>query len=451
VAVTRIASEPKVCGGTPTSTERADTLCRMRRPPAKQRHAAAAPPAEAPSLRESIALVSRQPIYGPGMEVIAYELLYQHDAGDSDDATLKLVRDAALEIGLDRLAGGLPVHVNYPRELLLSESPLSVQPERVVIEVAADPDPAFLEGIKTLHARGHRIAVEDYSPAPEEQARMPGAALLEAVDIVKVDVSRHARQDIERMAPGVLTRGAKLFAEHVETVEQFEHCSQLGFQGFQGDFLHRPESFKAQRVPSSRLSTLRLISALQNPDYSLREIESLVAQDISLSYRVLRCINSSFYSLPRKVESIRQAIVILGVDNLRQLATLIALQGFENRPVNLFLTAMIRARMCEQLARLAGAKDAGPYFITGLFSLLEVLTGIPAPDLFDQLPLAEAVERALLCQEGDIGAALRCARAYERASWRRVSYGGLSPEVIRAAYVDAVFWAERAQALTRDP
>jgi c-di-GMP phosphodiesterase len=420
----------------------------MRRSTPKQRPAAAAPPAEAPSLRESIALVSRQPIYGRGMEVIAYELVYQHDA---DDATLKLVADAALEIGLDRLAGGLPVHVNYPRELLLSESPLSVHPERVIIEVVADADPALLEGIKAMRTRGHRIAFEDYSPAPEDQARMPPAALLQAVDIVKVDVSRHARQQLERMAPAMLERGTKLFAEHVETVEQFEHCSQLGFQGFQGDFLHRPENFKAQRVPSSRLSTLRLISALQNPDYSLQEIESLVAQDISLSYRVLRCINSSFYNLPRRVESIRQAIVILGVDNLRQLATLVALQGFENRPVNLFLTAMIRARMCEQLARLAGAKDTGPYFITGLFSLLEVLTGIPAPDLFDQLPLADAVERALVSQEGDMGAALKCARAYERASWRRVTYGGLSPELIRAAYVDAVFWAERAQALTREP
>jgi len=381
------------------------------------------------------------------MEVIAYELLYQHDAGDADHATLKLVADAALEIGLDRLAGGLPVHVNYPRELLLSESPLSVHPERVVIEILATPDPQLPEGIKTLRARGHRIAIEDFTPPPTAQV----LALLGAVDIVKLDVSHHAREDLERMAPGLLERGMKLFAEHVETVEQFEYCAQLGFQGFQGDFLHRPESFKAQRVPSSRLSTLRLISALQNPDYSLQEIETLVAQDISLSYRVLRCINSSFYNLPRKIDSIRQAIVILGVDNLRQLATLIALQGFENRPVNLFLTAMIRARMCEQLARLAGARDAGPYFITGLFSLLEVLTGIPAPDLFDQLPLAEAVERALVSQEGDMGAALKCARAYERAAWRRVTYGGLSPELIRAAYVDAVFWAERAQVLTRDP
>ncbi len=411
-------------------------------------NAAAPIPAETPSLRESIALVTRQPIYGSGMEVIAYELLYQLDARD---ATIKVVADAALEIGLDRLAGGLPVHIDYPRQLLLSQAPISLHPERVVVEVVAvgGGDPQLIEGLAMLRSRGHRIALEDFSPQLDDRIGTADAALLNAVDIVKVNVSRHGATELARMAPRVLERGAKLFAEQVETVEQFEQCTQMGFQGFQGDFLHRPQTFRAQRVPSSRVSTLRLIAALQSPEFSLQEIENLVAQDISLSYRVLRCINSSFFNLPRKIESIRQAIVILGIDNLRQLATLVALQGFENRPVTLFLTAMVRARMCEQLARLAGAKDAGPYFITGLFSLLEVLTGIPAPDLFDQLPLSEAVERALTAQEGDMGAALKCARAYERASWRRVAYGGLSPELIRAAYVDAVFWAERAQALTR--
>ncbi len=407
-------------------------------------------PEDAPATQGSVALVARQPIYGPAMNVIAYELLYQEAGAPAAaavnvrDATLKVVADAALEIGLDRLAGGLPVHINYPRELLLAESPVSMHPERVVIEWVEDipSSPALIEGINALRARGHRIALDDYAP------RLNDPALLGVVDIVKIDVAQQTRAELAQLVPGLLKRGLSLIAEEVETIEQFEQCLQLGFQGFQGDFLHRPQTVTAQRMPSSRFATLRLISALQNEDYSLREVESLVSQDLSISYRVLRCINSSYYNLPRKVESIRQAIVILGVDSLRQLATLIALQGFDNRPVSLFVTAMTRARMCEQLARLAGVADAGPYFITGLFSLLDVLTGMPIGDLLDELPLAAAVERALVSQEGDIGTALKCARAYERASWGRVAYNGLSPALIRAAYVDAVFWAEQTQALT---
>lgn len=168
-----------------------------------------------------------------------------------------------------------------------------------------------------------------------------------------------------------------------------------------------------------------------------------------MSYRVLRCINSSFYNLPRKVDSIRQAIVILGLDPLRQLCSLVALQGFDDRPPSLLITAMARARMCEQLGRLAGTNDSGPYFITGLFSMLNVLTGVPIEKLVEELPLAKPVELALVRESGDLGAALRCVRAYERGHWHEVSFHGLPHPVIRAAYVDAVFWAEQARALMR--
>jgi len=422
----------------------------MGRTTDRRRARAAAAPEAAPAQPGTTALVARQPIYGAAFTVTAFELLYEDcsPGGSSDadtrEATLRVIADAALEIGLDRLAGGLPVHINYPRELLLEQSPLSVHPERVVVEVNEDIpcDAALLSGIRALRARGHRIALEDFS------TELNSPALLDVIDIVKIDVSQHSIEDLARAAPELIQRGLRLIAAEVETIEQFERCMQLGFEGFQGDFLHRPETFRAQRLPAARLATLRLIAALQNEDYSIDEVEQLVSQDLSISYRVLRCINSSYYNLPRKIESVRQAIVVLGLENLRQLASLVALQGIDDRPSVLFLTAMTRARMCEQLARLAGLKDTGAYFITGLFSLLDVLTGIPTPQLLDQLPLAAAVERALIAQEGPLGAALRCARAYERASWGGASFSGLPASLVRAAYVDAVFWAEQTQALT---
>jgi EAL and modified HD-GYP domain-containing signal transduction protein len=149
------------------------------------------------------------------------------------------------------------------------------------------------------------------------------------------------------------------------------------------------------------------------------------------------------------VDSIRQAIVILGLDPLRQLCSLVALQGFDDRPPSLLITAMARARMCEQLGRLAGVNETGPYFITGLFSMLNVLTGVPINKLVEELPLAKPVETALVQESGDLGAALHCVRAYERGRWQEVSFHNLPHPVIRAAYVDAVFWAEQARAMMR--
>jgi c-di-GMP phosphodiesterase len=395
------------------------------------------------------ALVARQPIYNTGMAVVAYELLYrgsmQAQKAEVEDpyrATLDVISNA-LEIGLDKLTAGLPIHVNFSREMLVSDSPLPLQSERVVIEVleTVPGDPQVLAGIAALRSQGHRIALDDYAP------EVTAPALLDVADIVKIVISKKTPQQLAPLVRELKGRGLELIAEEVETVEQFESCIELGFDGFQGYFLQHPQTFRAQRVPTSRLGMLRLVAALNKDVESLEEIEQLISQDASMPYRLLRCINSSYYNLPRRIDSIHQAIVILGLDNLRRLATLVALQAFDDRPPNLFVTALVRARMCEQLGRVAGEKNPGPYFITGLFSMLDVITGMPIAELVEELPLTAPVEQALLTGDGELGAALACARAYERGAWHLVAFGSLAPNLIRAAYVDAVFWAEEARSL----
>lgn len=395
------------------------------------------------------ALVARQPIYDTGMAVVGYELLYRSSEqakkaqiSDPRQATLSVIANA-MEIGLDKLTAGMPIHVNFPRELLVSDSPIPLPPERVVVEILEDvpADPQVIAGVTELRKRGHRIALDDYSP------RTTGPALLDVADIVKVVTRNRTRQELEEVIRGLKGRKVQLVAEEVETVEQFEQCSELGFDLFQGYFLQHPQTFRSNRVPASRLGTLRLVAALNGDVDSFEEIEKLISQDVSMPYRVLRCINSSYYNLPRRIDSIHQAIVILGLDNLRRLCTLVALQAFSERPPSVFVNALVRARMCEQLAKLAGIKDPGPYFITGLFSLLDVLTGMPVAELINELPLTSAVERALLAEEGQLGSALVCARAYERGAWEKLAFAGLDTNLIRAAYVDAVFWAEDTRTL----
>ena len=394
--------------------------------------------------------VARQPIYDSAMAVMAFELLYRPSSSetkaritDPRQATLEVISSAALEIGLDRLSGGQPVHINFPMELLVDVPDLPLPPNLVVIEVLEDvrAEPAVIEGIRRLRARGHRIALDDYSP------QVSDPRLLEFADIVKLEVTHPPAGELAKLVALLKPRGVQLIAENVETPEDFESCVALGFSGFQGYFLQHPQTFRAKRVPSSRLSTLRLVASLSNEQYSIDEIELLISQNVSMSYHVLRCINSSYYNLSRKIDSIRQAIVILGVDHLRQLCSLLCLQGFDDRPPSLFLNAMTRARMCEQLGQLGGAKDTGAFFITGLFSLLNAMTGMPTQKIVEELPLSPAVSRALVAGEGELGKALKCTRAYERAAWDHVSYGSLPPSLIRAAYVDALFWAEQARAL----
>lgn len=394
--------------------------------------------------------VARQPIYNTAMAVTAFELLYRHSPSaarahitDPRQATLEVIASAALEIGLDRISGGQPIHINFPAELLADLPDLPLPPNLVVIEVLEDvrAEPDIVQGIRKLRARGHRIALDDYSP------QVSDSRLLELADIVKVEITHPDSQQLGDLVKELRPRGVELIAENVETPEHFENGVRLGFVGFQGYFLQHPQTFRAKRVPSTKLSTLRLVATLQDENYSVDEVEQLLSQNVSMSYHVLRCINSSYYNLPRKISSIRQAVVILGVQQLRQLCSLLCLQGFDDRPPSLFINAMTRARMCEQLGKLAGASDTGAFFITGLFSLLNALTGMPIQQIVEELPLSAAIARALTANEGDLGKALQCTRAYERAAWDQVKYNDLPPALIRAAYMDAVFWAEQARAL----
>jgi len=392
--------------------------------------------------------IARQPIYDSAMAVSAFEILYKQahlngEPADPRQAALQALSTAALEIGFDKLAGGLPVHINFPAELLVDVPPLPFPAERVVVDVREEAltEPQAVVGLQGLRARGHATALDGYSrPAGD-------AALLTGFNSVKLQISERAPEELARVVKELKSRNIKLIAAAVSTVEQFERCIGLGFEGFQGDFLQHPQTFRAKQVPSNKLSTLRLVASLQNENYAIAEVERLLSQDISMSYHVLRCINSSYYNLPRKVDSIRQAIVILGLENLRQLCTLLCLQGLDDRPPSLFVHALTRARLCEQLGKMGGAKDAGPFFMTGLFSLLNALVGLPTEKIVEELPLAPAISAALVTGEGDLGAALQCTRAYERGAWSHVIYGKVAPHLIRAAYVDAVFWAEQARTL----
>ena len=399
------------------------------------------------SSNPALAVVARQAIVDASRNVVAYELLYRRteaaqdaQAADGERATLEVIANAVLEIGLDRLSPDLPVHINYPRELLVKRVAPPVFPQRVVIEVLENvrADDETLGAIAALRTRGHQIALDDFSPTVTDMK------LLEHADIVKLDLSQHTPEDFAQLAISLKSRRLRLIAERVETVEDFERCVALGFDGFQGYFLQHPKTFSTRPIPSNRLGALRIVSLLQKDDSEVSDIEQLVSHDLGLSYRILRCINSSYYGFSKKVDSIRQAVLILGFERLRQLCALVALRDLGERPASVFVDAMARARMCERLGPLRGMRDGAALFIMGLFSTLDVLTGMSMGDVLKELPLNEDLVHALQTRQGMLGGVLREVMAYERGAWQPTTFRGLKPEVLQAIYVEAIEWAEAA-------
>lgn len=399
-----------------------------------------------------LACVSRQAIYDGASNVIAYELLYRQAEsaptaliGEDVQATLHVIVQMAIEIGLERLSDKLPVHINYPSELLEAATLPPFPPSNIVIEVleTVRGSPKLLAGIEAFRAAGYRIALEDFRPDVSDGALLPMA------DIVKLDISCLSHQELADHVRTLRNSRVTLIAERVENASDFERCRALGFDAYQGYYLHHPQTFASRPVPSNRLTALRLVAYLQNREPKVDEVANLISKDLSLPYQVLRCINSSYYGLPRKVASIQQATVMLGFERIRQLCAIIALRRVEERPQSLFIDAMTRARMCEQLGPLRGrAGDAASLFLVGLFSLLDAITGIEMSELLKDLPLSNPVVEALLTKQGSLGPILREVIDYERGAWTTAEYRGLSHARMRDVYFEAIRWTRRANALS---
>jgi EAL and modified HD-GYP domain-containing signal transduction protein len=386
--------------------------------------------------------VGRQPIYRDGIEVFAYELLSRNSElnraafTDGDKATAQLLLNTFIDIGLDQVVGSNLAFVNVTRNFVLSEYCSALPKDRVVLEVGAAVDPPLFEALSRLSKAGYSIALDNFFYEDHLQP------LVDVADIVKLDVQALDRETIAEQADAL--RGfkkKKLLAQKVETHEDYEYCKNLGFDYYQGYFFCKPQVVSQTTIPANRLSTLHMLARLQDPKISIEELEHAVGQDIAVSYRILRYLNSPIQALPRKVDSIRHAITMVGTGLISTWASLILMEAIEDKPRELMVTAMVRAHMCQQLGTAMYQRNVDQFFTVGLLSMIDAMTDRPMNEALEVLPLIDEVKNALLQQDGLMAAALDCVRAYERCDWDHTSCPNLDEAKIREAYLRAVTWA----------
>ncbi len=395
--------------------------------------------------------IGRQPIYNQQLEVFAYELLFRsgegHGAGiiDGDQATSQVVLNTFMEFGLDTIVGQKLAFINFTRDFILQDYSHVFPAERVVVEVLENipVDAALIEAVRALSSQGYTIALDDFIYHDDLRP------LVEVADIVKVDLLALDRDTLRKHVALLRQYDVRLLAEKVETRDDFEYCKALGFEYFQGYFFCKPDVIKGQRSPANRLTILQLLARLQDPDVEFRELEEIISRDVALSYKLLRVVKAAFYGLPRKVDSLRRALLLLGTKVIASWVSMIILAGIDDKPHELMLTAMIRAKMCELLGRAMAQQNTAAFFTVGLFSALDALLDTPMSEVLKSLPLSDDITQALLRQEGLLGRTLHCVLAYERGSWDDLTLLNLEPSQIRHAYLEAIAWAtETSSTLT---
>ena len=393
--------------------------------------------------------IGRQAIYDKQLNVFAYELLSRSNSEQNESfvgehnanhATTTVMLNALTEIGLQQLVGKHPAFINLTYDFLIGKCEIPQLHSQLVLEILEDIEVTdeLVAGVKKLSNNGYMIALDDFI---YHDKMLP---LVEIADIIKIDIlqvdEQSLREHIEKLKP----YKARLLAEKVETQKEFELCNELDFDYFQGYFFCKPNIVESQRAPTNRMAIVNLLAQLQDPDVQIEKLEELISQDLALSYRLLKYINSASFALQREVDSIHNAIVMLGLNTIRSLANLMLMANIDDKPQELLIIAIVRARMCEELGIQVDKKMKDVFFTAGLFSVIDALMDKSMEDIVSQLPLSADLKDALLEKKGILGEALKCCIAFERADWKNVNFQNLDEAIIQKSYFDAVIWSNNA-------
>jgi EAL and modified HD-GYP domain-containing signal transduction protein len=389
-------------------------------------------------------IIGRQQILDRKLNIYAYELLFRgqgFDLNDRDEATQatnQIITDTILEVGINNIVDEHRAFINFTTQNILEKTPLSLPKDRIVIEVLENVkiDLRVINNLREMSQQGYLIALDDFIFTEEWKP------LVEFADIIKLDVlemgEANVREAIAQLAPYNL----KILAEKVETHGEYQYLLELGCDYFQGFFFSKPNLVAGRRMGVNQLAAVRLLTTINNPNVEFDELTKVISEDVGLSYKLLHYINSAFFSIPTKIESINQAITYLGMNELKRWINILMLSSLSDKPVVIMQNALIRGKMCELLAQSVGQKTAN-FFLIGLLSSLDSILDISLEEALENLPLGEDIVDAILKHTGIGGEALRCVLGYERWDEGAITFGNVDQKIIGEIYIESINWTTK--------
>lgn len=397
--------------------------------------------------------LARQPIFDNQQKVFAYELLFRsgnvnnsYDGTNQDHAASKVIADCCSMLGPQSVTQGKKAFINVTREVLLSEYVSLLPKEVAVVELleTVEPDETVINACRKLKDNGYMLALDDFVYS---EGYRP---LVELADIIKVDFLATGRATQEELVRQLTPLGLKLLAEKVETREVYDDAIKMGYAYFQGYFFCKPEIVSRKDVPGFKMNYFRILQEVQRAELDFAEIENIIKRDLSLSFKFLRYINSASFALRNEITSVRQALNLLGEAPVKKWVSLITLTSMaSDKPTELVMQALIRAKFCELLATITRMKSrANELFLMGMLSLIDAIMDQTLSSLLTQLPISDEVKVALLEGGNKLGDIYHYVLAYERGDWTRLSELSTALDIDESAppqvYLEAVEWVQQS-------
>ena len=398
---------------------------------------------QAPKAFKKQTLMARQPIFNGNIETVAYELLYRADNNNNvavfdfsgSLATINVLLNAFTSIYQKKQLKRVPAFINLTYDLIVNNTLPKLPTNQIVLEILEDVTVTaeLIRSVKSLRKKGYTIALDDFL---YDDKFVP---LLELAHIIKVDVLNMSFEQVSQQVEKLKRYKLILLAEKIETHEMLEHCQKLGFTLFQGYFLAKPEIIQGQTINASQTQTLAIIQELQKPNANANDIEQLILRDPAFAFKLLRIVNSSAHNLVREINSIVEAINILGIPEVKKWALIIIMTSNQQKSEELVRDLLIRGHMCEQIALASGINNASGYMIAGLISGANALLDIEMNELLSQIPLSREIKTAITEASGQMGEILHNTINYCRGNWTDMSID-FDTDIYASAYRESLRW-----------
>ena len=395
--------------------------------------------------------VARQAILNVDEEIVGYELLFRDGVENAfpdicpDQATSQILTSNHLTKGLESITDGKCTYINFFEDTLINRFPTSLDPKSVVIEIleSVEISEELLDACRALKKQGYKLALDDHNFDPVWDIFLP------YIDTIKVDVRQFNMLQISKYVRRIAGFGVKLLAEKVETREEFAQLKTLGFQLYQGYFFARPEIFKSKQIKANKLNLLQLISEAGSRQMNIDKVSQILEQDVALSYKLLRFINSAGFNSNQKITSLKHAIIYMGEAEVKKFISLIALANLSgDKPDEIMVLSLARARFCSHIAQKRGDDENPPTaFLVGMLSLVDALLDETMDTLAAKLPVADEIKQGLIEQTGVLGLYLKLALHYEKAQWDDAETLSMAIRVpindIHEYYQESLAWADK--------
>jgi len=405
--------------------------------------------------------VGKQPIFGSNENIEYYELLYRSSNKknsfteiDEDQATIEVLLNAFLRIGLENLTNNKPCFVNFSENLLMHDLLDSFDPRFLVIEIleTVPITPKVIERIRYLKQLGFRFALDDFFLQVNVDCYFE---LFELVDYIKMDFS-NAHIDERLMIENLVNyqyKHIQLLAEKVEMAREYEEAKKAGYTLFQGYYFEHPKVITHTDIPTNTIFYYEIMSLLNEDEPNMEKLVGIIKRDVSLTFRILQLANTIKNNIHTEITSIRHAITLIGFKELHKWIYLLSIRTTGEKLTEVqeeaIQSALIRAKLCELMATAKSYKNSPEFYLVGMFSNIETILKRPMEMIVATLPFSENIIQTLLGHQTKMTPILECSIALQKLNWSSIDKFAtdlhFTSEQLTAFYNKSIRWANEIQ------